>query len=123
MSIITNENVIVIMNLLKELPNVDEVRTHFTLRPTLIEKYGANSVVFSAFIKPTNQDTVEYLRLFTIAPEELYNNVDYNMAIVSNMENRIESYYSNTEIDSNIKKIGVGAVLESSNVIFTSIKQ
>ena len=123
MSVVTNDNVIVIMNLLKELPNVDEVRTHFTLRPTLVEKYGANSVVFSTFIKPTNQDMVEYVRLFTIATEELYNAVDYNMAIVSNMKSRIEGYYSNTEIDLKTTRIGVGAVLEGSNVIFTLIPQ
>lgn len=119
---LTNNNVIMIAAALKKLPNVDQVRTHFTLRSSLIEKYGKNSVVFSTFIKRINQDKDEHIGLFTIATEELYNTVDYNMAIVSNMKNRIESYFANTEIDLNTTSIYVGAVLEGSNVSFTLIQ-
>ena len=119
---LTNDNVIMIAAALEKLPNVDQVRTHFTLRSSLIEKYGKNSVVFSTFIKRINQDKDEYIGLITIATEELYNTVDYNMAIVSNMKNRIESYYANTEIDLNTRSIYVGAVLEGSNVSFTLIQ-
>ena len=119
---LTNDNVIMIAAALEKLPNVDQVRTHFTLRSSLIEKYGKNSVVFSTFIKRINQDKDEHIGLFTIATEELYNTVDYNMAIVSDMKNRIESYYANTEIDLNTTSIYVGAVLEGSNVSFTLIQ-
>ena len=119
---LTNDNVITIANALQAIPNVSQVRTHFTLRSSLIEKYGKNSVVFSTFIKRINQDKDEYIGLITIATEELYNTVDYNMAIVSNMKNRIESYYANTEIDLNTTSIYVGAVLEGSNVSFTLIQ-
>lgn len=119
---LTNDNVIMIAAALEKLPNVDQVRTHFTLRSSLIEKYGKNSVVFSTFIKRINQDKDEHIGLHSIATEELYNTVDYNMAIVSNMKNRIESYYANTEIDLNTRSIYVGAVLEGSNVSFTLIQ-
>jgi len=124
MSVITNDNVIKIMKSLEEVANVSQVRTHYTLKPLLVEKYGENSVVFSTFFLPLNQVGMNsYSKLWTVVTEELYDNVERNMAIIYNMQTRIEEYYANTQVNSNLINSGVAAVLDGSNVIFIPIEQ
>jgi hypothetical protein len=110
-----------IANALESLPNVSQVRTHHTLKGTLIEEYGANSVVFSCFFaQPKSLGMTSYNKFWTLSTEELYND-ERNMAIVYNMQERMNSYFENVSTNTEIIFNGVAATLNVANVAFTPL--
>jgi hypothetical protein len=97
MSIITNNNVINIINTLDALPNVVQVRAHYVLKNTIKETYGANAVIFLSYVTHTHENAVDdYNTFLTLATEDVYNNQSYADQIVGNVKFRIKMAYSNT---------------------------
>lgn len=118
MPIPTNDNVINIANSLESLPNVSQVRIHYTLKGPLVEQYGANSVVFSCFFpNPNLLGMNTYNKFWTLSTEELYDS-DRKDAIVQNIQDRIKMYYENVSSNTEIIFNGQAATLNGANVSF-----
>ena len=114
MPIITDNNVINIVNSLESLPNVESVRAHYVIKKSSIETYGKNAVSFRCFVTHPNVPDGHDV-LITMATEEVYSNQTYADQIVGNIIARIKSMQENTSRKEEFKNL-VSAILKKDDL-------
>jgi hypothetical protein len=84
-------NFLALVNKIRELSGIRQVRFHQVLMPRFINMLGRNGIVIMCLV-PSKVNPNKYVKITTLLKAAVVENEDMHNAIVQDIKNRVEDY-------------------------------